>query len=221
MGLFDSLRDVVGNLEAQARQGDEGAKAALGLGAAFKGTLENLGEAAQQSAVDMAASRQRQAVDRATADAVGGVCAALGLSTDGAGNLTLASKRKVFKVLVDAIEFYQDHDFRFFRPIHIGSATFSDGRAVFTIGNLNIGGGKQDVSARNAGLFRDFLDSLSIRYRERTARNIFELAKGSAGSTYVFEVRPERDVPGRWHELCQIDIKQAVPKLLTMLTELR
>jgi hypothetical protein len=82
-------------------------------------------------------------------------------------------------------------------------------------------GGDRDVSARNAGLFRDFLDSLGIRYRERTARNIFELGKSGPGSTYVFEVRPETDVPGRWHELCQIDIKQAVLRLLTMLTELR
>jgi hypothetical protein len=220
MGLFDSLRGMAGNLEAQAAAGDEGAKTALGLGAALKGALGDLGQAAQRSVVEGAASRQRQAAARAQADAVSAACAALGLSTDGGGNLTLASKRKVFNTLVEASEFYQDHDFRFTKPIGIRTLSGQYPKATFTIGNLRLAGG-EDVSARNAALFRDFLDSAHIRYRERTARNIFELAKGEEGSTYVFEVRPDTDVPGQWHVLSGIDLKEAAHKLLTMLSELR
>ncbi|MDR2347579.1 MAG: hypothetical protein LBD90_02960 [Bifidobacteriaceae bacterium] len=218
--MFDSLRGVVGRLEEQAQAGEEGAQTALQLGKALKGTLGNLGEAVQQSAVNSVAARQRQAAHLVQAEAVSGVCAALGLSTDRAGNLTYASKYKVFQVLIDAIEFYQEHDFRATKSIHIFTLPPPNGKTKFTLGNIRLGGGG-DTSARNAQLFRELLDSLCIRYKERTARNVFELAKGESGSTYVFEVRPERDVPGNWHTLCQIDIKEAVHRLLTMLAELR
>jgi hypothetical protein len=221
MGLFDSLRGMVGNLEAQAKEGDEGAKTALGLGAALKGALGAAGDAVQHSAVDRVAAQQHAVVDSTRAAAVSGVCATLGLSTDRAGDLTDASKRKVFKTLVDAIEFYQEHDFRFLNPIHIRRLGSQDGRTTFTMGSSGLGSGGRGVGAQNAALFRDFLDSVHIRYRERTARNLFELGKSTPGSTYVFEIRPDHDVPGRWHELCQIDLKEAVHKLLTMLAELR
>ncbi|MDR3107180.1 MAG: hypothetical protein LBU05_03130 [Bifidobacteriaceae bacterium] len=218
MGLFDGLRGMVSNLEAQAQAGDEGAKSALGFGAMLKGTLGDLGEAAQQSAID----RQRADQRRAEASAFGDVCERLGLKTDQDGDLTGESRRKVFRALVDAIDFYQEHDFRALTPIRIRRVNSDTpyAKTIFTIGDLHLGP-RAEPGNRSAELFRDFLDSLHIEYTEKKVRNIFELGKAGPGSTAVFEVRDDNSVPGRWHEICQIDPKEAVKKLLTMLTEMR
>jgi hypothetical protein len=137
-------------------------------------------------------------------------------------NLTGNSRRKVFEALVDAIDFYQEHDFRALTPIKIRRLNRDNpyAKTTFTIGNLHLGP-RTEPGNRNAELFRNFLDSLHIEYTEKQVRNILELGKSGPGSTAVFEVRDSNSVPGRWHEICQIDIKEAVKRLLTMLTDMR
>ena len=210
------LGDSMKRLQEMAEQGDPNARQAQAMFGAFGAAFTKIADGA---VAGMVQDQQRAERERANRAKFSRMAAVLGLSTNADGGLTWESRVKVLEFIADAINLRRKASLMWGDSISVSrwgdNGHVSNRRYEFTTAS-GILADNPKVGDDAAHAFRQFLDSVNIRYRERVARNIVELVKRDEGTTHVFTVTPG-DVPYDWHRAGDIDLEEAVSRLLNAL----